>query len=75
MVPGDSPSSTPAPASDPELVFERVFDVPRELVFEAWSEPRHLAEWCGPNGLSTTTRPFDSRPAACGDSLCMDRTA
>ena len=59
MVPGDSPSSTPAPASDPELVFERVFDAPRELVFEAWSEPRHLAEWWGPNDLSTTTRPFD----------------
>lgn len=38
-----------------ELVIERVFDAPRETVFEAWTKPEHLAEWFGPNGF---TLPF-----------------
>ena len=58
----DSPNSAPLPGSDRELVFERVFDAPRELVFKAWSDPKHLAEWWGPNGFSTTTRRFELKP-------------
>ena len=45
-----------------ELVVTRVIDAPRELVFEAWSDPKHLAQWWGPNGFSTTTHSFDFRP-------------
>jgi uncharacterized protein YndB with AHSA1/START domain len=45
-----------------ELVITRVIDAPRELVFEAWTDPKHLAQWWGPNGFSTTTRSFDFRP-------------
>ena len=36
-----------------ELVFTRVFDAPRELVFEAWTEPKHLEQWWGPYGFRT----------------------
>lgn len=41
------------PASDSAtqertLVITRVFDAPRELVFELWSDPKHLARWMGP---------------------------
>ena len=39
----------------------RVFDAPRELVFAAWTDPKHLAQWWGPNGFTTTTRAFDMR--------------
>jgi uncharacterized protein YndB with AHSA1/START domain len=44
------------------MVATRVFDAPRELVFEAWSDPRHLAQWWGPDGFTTTTQAFDMRP-------------
>ena len=37
------------PGSD-KLIFTRVFDAPRELVFEAWTRPEHLARWWGPAG-------------------------
>ena len=35
-----------------ELVIERVFDAPRELVFKCWTEPEHLERWLGPKGFS-----------------------
>jgi uncharacterized protein YndB with AHSA1/START domain len=62
MDPKSSPSSAFATPSDRELLFERVFDAPRELVFEAWTDPKHLMQWWGPNGFSTTIRAFDLRP-------------
>jgi uncharacterized protein YndB with AHSA1/START domain len=34
--------------SDRELLITRVFDAPRNLVFEAWTRPEHLAKWWGP---------------------------
>jgi uncharacterized protein YndB with AHSA1/START domain len=49
--------------SDPRsIVGTRVFDAPRELVFSVWTDPKHLAQWWGPNGFSTTTLAFDFRP-------------
>ena len=42
--------------------FRRVLNAPRELVFEAWSDPEHLADWWGPRGFTTTTSEFDLRP-------------
>jgi len=44
------------------IVGTRVFDAPREIVFEAWTDPKHLAQWWGPNGFTTTTSAFDMRP-------------
>src|SRR5262249_33823009 len=41
----------PAPAvavSQSEFVITRVFDAPRELVWQAWTEPKHMAAWFGP---------------------------
>ena len=45
-----------------ELVIVRVFDAPRELVFAAWTEPRHLAHWSGPKGFTTPHSEMDFRP-------------
>ena len=40
----------------------REFDAPRDLVFSAFTDPKHLAQWWGPNGFTTTTSSFDMRP-------------
>jgi uncharacterized protein YndB with AHSA1/START domain len=48
--------------SDPRaMIGTRVFDAPRELVFAAFTDPQHLAQWWGPNGFTTTTISFDFR--------------
>jgi uncharacterized protein YndB with AHSA1/START domain len=44
------------------LTFERVFDAPRELVFQAFTEPRHLVEWFGPKGWTLPECELDLRP-------------
>jgi uncharacterized protein YndB with AHSA1/START domain len=44
------------------IVGIREFDAPRALVFSAWTDPKHLAQWWGPNGFSISTSSFDFRP-------------
>ena len=44
---------------DREIVLSRVISAPRELVFEAFTEVRHLSRWWGPQGFTTTTRAFE----------------
>jgi len=49
--------------TDPRsIIGVREFDAPRELVFSAWTDPNHLAQWWGPHGFTTTTHSFDFRP-------------
>lgn len=36
------------------LVMTRVFEAPRELVFQTWTEPEHLIHWSCPNGFTLT---------------------
>src|SRR6187455_2284444 len=47
--------------ADREVVMSRGIDAPRELVFEAFTEVRHLSQWWGPEGFTTTTRAFEFR--------------
>ncbi len=51
-----------ADTTDRELVFTRTFDAPRALVFKMWTDPRHVAQWWGPRGFSTTVHEMDVRP-------------
>ena len=44
------------------IIGMRVFDAPRELVFSAFTDAKHLSQWWGPDGFSTTTSAFDFRP-------------
>jgi uncharacterized protein YndB with AHSA1/START domain len=46
---------------DREIVVMRVFDAPREMVFEAWADPKQLVQWFGPEGFTTTVESFDFR--------------
>lgn len=39
--------------SDGKVVITRVFDAPREVVFDAWTDPDQLARWWGPVGFDT----------------------
>jgi uncharacterized protein YndB with AHSA1/START domain len=55
-------TATPiADTQDREIVITRLINAPRDLVFEAWTDPQHLEKWWGPNGFSTTTKEFDFR--------------
>jgi uncharacterized protein YndB with AHSA1/START domain len=48
--------------SDRELVITRSFDAPRELVFEAWVNPKHIIHWWGPTGFTNTFHEMDVKP-------------
>lgn len=45
--------------ADREIMISRVIEAPRELVFEAFTKVRHLSQWWGPEGFTTTTRAFE----------------
>ncbi|MFM1653548.1 SRPBCC family protein [Brevibacillus sp. B_LB10_24] len=45
-----------------ELSTSRVFDVPRELVFRAWTTPELLARWWGPHGITNTFHECNIKP-------------
>jgi uncharacterized protein YndB with AHSA1/START domain len=40
--------STPAAATDQDVLITRIFEAPRERVFRAWTDPDEVAAWYGP---------------------------
>jgi uncharacterized protein YndB with AHSA1/START domain len=49
------PKNNPAESTvDREIVITRDFNASRELVWEAMTNPRHVVNWWGPRGFSTT---------------------
>ena len=52
---------TQSAITDREIVISRDIDAPQELVFEAFTEVRHLSRWWGPEGFTTTTQSFEFR--------------
>jgi uncharacterized protein YndB with AHSA1/START domain len=47
---------------DREIINQRVFNVPREVLFNAWADPALLAQWWGPKGFTNTFHEFDFKP-------------
>ncbi|WP_244163120.1 SRPBCC family protein [Paenibacillus pectinilyticus] len=45
-----------------ELVITRIVNAPRELVFQVFTTPEHLAAWWGPTGMELTVLTLDVRP-------------
>ncbi len=45
-----------------DLVLERVVDVPKELVWQAWTQPEHLVKWFAPAPWTVTECEIDLRP-------------
>lgn len=39
-----------------ELSLTRIYKAPRKLVWEAWTDPKHVAHWWGPRGFTITHR-------------------
>ena len=44
-----------------EVTITRLVDAPRELVFRAWTDPKHLAQWWGPRGFTNPVCEVDLR--------------
>lgn len=45
-----------------DLVLERTLDVPRELIWIAWTTPRHVRQWFVPKPWTITDCEIDLRP-------------
>jgi uncharacterized protein YndB with AHSA1/START domain len=54
-------NAEPAPI-DRVLVITRLFDAPRELVFQVFTDPRHAVHWMGPRHHPMTQMENDRRP-------------
>lgn len=54
----------PSSRNDAErsLTISRTIDAPRELVWEAFTNPEHLVHWWGPDGFTNTFHEIDIRP-------------
>lgn len=46
-----------------EIIVSREYDAPRELVWQAWTDPEQVVRWWGPMGFTATTSQMDVRPA------------
>src|SRR5258706_12536384 len=68
MMTNKSPGTTPA---ERELTITRIFDAPRELVFKVWTDPKHLAQWWGPQYFTNPVCEIDLRP---GGALYIQMT-
>lgn len=57
------------PAKDVErMVVTRVYDAPRELVWKAWTDPKYIMQWWGPEGFTAPVCEMDFRVG--GRLLC-----
>jgi len=63
-------NSAAAEPADRELVVTRIFDAPRALVFEAWTEPKHLMRWFAPNNFTVPVCEMELRTGG-KFRLCM----
>ncbi|MBI3133734.1 MAG: SRPBCC domain-containing protein [Bacteroidetes bacterium] len=45
-----------------EIVLSRTLNAPRELVWEAWTNPEHVKIWWGPDGFTNTFHEFELKP-------------
>jgi len=57
----ETTSSPRTHSAQRELVIERIFDAPRELVWKAWTDPEHVMRWWGPKGFTSPACEIDMR--------------
>ena len=44
-----------------EVVITRLLNAPQALVYEAWTNPKHVINWWGPDGFTSTIHELDFR--------------
>src|ERR1700680_3453646 len=49
------------PLAEREVTITRVVNAPRALVFKAWTDATHLAQWWGPQGFTNPVCTIDAR--------------
>lgn len=49
-------------AADRQILLSRLVDAPRSLVWRAWTDPKHVGQWWGPDGFRNTIHEMDLRP-------------
>lgn len=49
------------PAKNSDLIITRTFNAPRALVWQAWTDPKHIMQWWGPSGFNNETCASDLR--------------
>ena len=54
--------ATANPSATREVTLTRDFDAPPSLVFQMWTEAKHLAKWWGPHGFTNPVCDIDARP-------------
>ena len=45
-----------------ELYISRIYNAPVQMVWDAWVDPKQVAQWWGPRGFTLTTKQKDVRP-------------
>ena len=60
------------PQHTDRMVVTRIFDAPRELVWQAWTDPRYVMQWWGPTGFTAPVCKIDFRVG--GKFLCCMRS-
>ncbi len=48
--------------NDRQLLLTRTLNAPIDLVWVAWTNPRHIAKWWGPDGFTNTITTMDMKP-------------
>jgi uncharacterized protein YndB with AHSA1/START domain len=48
--------------SDREIITTRLINAPRELVWEAFTNPEHVKHWWGPDGFTNTIHEMEVKP-------------
>jgi uncharacterized protein YndB with AHSA1/START domain len=57
-----------------EIIIEREFDAPRELVFKAFTDPKLYVQWLGPRGFTTKLETFEPRDGGSWRYVQKDQT-
>lgn len=58
----DRTSDLTLPAEAPDFILSRIFDAPRRLLWQCWTDPTHLSRWWGPEGFTSPLCEIDLKP-------------
>lgn len=55
-------SADTKPPMERSVTISRAFAAPRSLVFQMWTDSKHMAQWWGPKGFTNPVCEIDARP-------------